>query len=128
VSIPPKPEVYFDPSLEYMADPYPSWHKIFWLANIGWSGIYAMLLMVIPCYLVSVFTKDTSGYIPDPDLHLSMFSSPIWPNSLKNYFMLEVHRKRNLEEKVTFDELLEDEKESFEESFLPGHVNHHVQN
>ena len=51
------------------------------------------------------------GYIPDPDLHLSLFSGSIWPAGLRNYFMLEIHRRHNSERKMTLDQLLLEDKD-----------------
>ena len=28
---------------------YPLWHKIFWISDIGWTAIYAMISMGLPC-------------------------------------------------------------------------------
>lgn len=50
---------------------------------------------------MSIYTTDSTGYANghhNPDLHISLFSSPIWPTSLKTYFQLDCHRRRELED------------------------------
>ena len=63
-------------------------------------------------YCVSILTEDTSGYIPHPDMHLSLFSGSIWPQFLQNFFMLDVHRNKSNYDELTLDRLLDDQKET----------------
>ena len=44
-----EPEISLDPMFEIEEPSYPWWHKIFWISRVGWNGIIAMLLMIIPC-------------------------------------------------------------------------------
>ena len=68
---------------------------------------------------MSILTEDTSGYIPHPDLHMSLFSGSIWPEFLRNFFMLDVHRNKGDYEKITLDGLLDEKKiDSSAEKFM----------
>jgi len=74
---------------------YPWWHKIFWISNIGWNGIFCLLMFCIPAHLASLVLKDQSGYIVDRRLHISLFSGKFWPQFLHNAFQLDCHKKEH---------------------------------
>ena len=105
---------------------YPWWHKIFWISNIGWNGIFCLLMFCVPglisyfffkpqpfiAHLASLVLKDQSGYIVNRRLHISLFSGKFWPQFLRNAFQLDCH-KREHDHKIT-NNIEDDETKLFE--------------